>query len=92
VDGGPVCRNTVGGDAFGSSAVSSGRKSDERIRLDLQRQRVTAVAAAREVGLRRRAFLRGQPAIRITRQHFGVEAVVSRLDLMSSNAKANEPI
>jgi hypothetical protein len=39
-----------------------------------------------------RALLGGKTAIRITRQHFSVEAVVSRLDLLSSHAEGDEPI
>ena len=42
-----------------------------------------------------RPLSRRQPAIGVARQHLGVEtveAVVSRLDLLSSDAEADEPI
>jgi hypothetical protein len=67
-------------------------RDSQRIRLSQKRHRTSALAAAGEVSVGGRARRGGKAAIRITRQHFGVEAVVSRLDLLSSHAKGDEPI
>ena len=64
----------------------------------MSRQRAAAVAAPGEVIVDVRPLGVGQSVVGVARQHFRVEAieatkaVVSRLDLLSSDTESNEPI